>query len=229
LRKETVMTTYVVPDGMKRKPTAEEWETLLESRIPELIRRAKAGNLDPDALNSTMQKVIEGELIGVLPAQTKPPILRLISNGKNIVIRATSGEWTIAQATDVFLLGVDPDFTTLGLDVPGEAKPETPVEVYEMTEDGNFKTIFGSFGHELDELCLTQEQVIAFVEDHKDWFRKHGFGTFFLFKVAGKFSVADVRLGDSIRLSIDAYRFWHDFVWGGGYHHRLVVPRVSKP
>ena len=59
------MTTQVVVDGTfaKRKPTAEEWEILLENRIPELIRRYKGAALDPAAVNSTLQQVLEGMVI----------------------------------------------------------------------------------------------------------------------------------------------------------------------
>ena len=76
-------TTYVVPDGTKRKPTAEEWAVLLENRIPELIRRTREGNYDPTGLNLTMQEVIEGTMIGdgqaITVAKPKPKsVLRLI-------------------------------------------------------------------------------------------------------------------------------------------------------
>lgn len=225
------MTTHVVPDGMKRKPTAEEWETLLENRIPELIRRAKAGNLDPSALNLTLQKVIEGELIGVLPAQTKPAILQLISGGKNIVIRATSGQRTIAQANDVFTWYFDPNFKNWGLDVPGEAKPETPVEVHEMVKGGDFKTIFGSLGRELDTLSLTQEQIVAFVEDpkNKDWLRTDGYATFFLLKVGNEFFVVYVGLDGDGGPGAGINRFSDAHVWSGVRRHRIVVPQALKP
>lgn len=229
IEKGTVMTTYVVPDGMKRKPTAEEWETLLENRIPELIRRAKAGNLDPNALNITMQKVIEGELMRALPAQTRPNILRLISGDQQIVIRATSGKRAIARATGIFTWGIDSDFKKWKLDVSGEEKPETPVEVHEMLVDRDFKTIFAGLGRELDDLCLTQEQIIAFVEDHKKWLRKEGFATFFLFKVNTEFFVAGVLLNSDERPSVYARQFSYDLVWDGDGLRRLVVPQTLKP
>ncbi len=57
-------TNFVVADGVaKRRPTADEWEMLLENKIPELIRRYKAGALDPAAVNSTLQQVLEGAVI----------------------------------------------------------------------------------------------------------------------------------------------------------------------
>lgn len=220
------MTTHVVPDGMKRKPTAEEWETLLESRIPELIRRAKVGNYNPEALLSTLQNVIEGKMIGDIPTG-KANILRLISGGKQITIRATSGQRTIAQATDIFTWGIDSDFKNWGLDVPGEAKPETPVLVYEMVEDGDFETIFDSLlGREREDLCLTQEQIIAFAKDHKDWLRKEGYATFFLFKENRKFFVALVLLSSAGEPNADVNHFSGVHVWNGDRRPRLVVPQT---
>ena len=127
-------------------------------------------------------------------AHAKSSIFRLISGGKKIVIRATSGSKTIAQAKDIFTWGIDSDFVNWGLDVLGEAKPETPVEVHEMVEDGDFETIYDSLGRNLDDLCFEQEQIVIFVQDHKGWLRKDGCATFFLFKKNNEFFVASVNL-----------------------------------
>jgi hypothetical protein len=48
---------------MKRKPTEEEWKILTESMIPKLIHKAKAGDFNPETINSTIQKLIEGKTI----------------------------------------------------------------------------------------------------------------------------------------------------------------------
>ena len=162
-------------------------------------------------------------------------ILNLISGGKKIVVRATSGKRTIAQAKDVFTWGIDSDFTNWDLDVPGEAKPETPVEIHEMTEDAVFKTIFESLGRNLDELCLTQDQIIVFVEDNKKWLRKDGYATFFLFTPRDEpinadksnLFVANVRLASDERLYALVHRFSIDRVWNGGHRHRVVVPQQT--
>lgn len=162
----------------------------------------------------------------MVPAlQPKPAILRLISDGKQIV-GTTTGARTIASVSDVFTWDIDPDFKNWGLDVPGEAKPETPVQVYEMVADGDYKAIYGSLGQNLDKLCFTQEQIIAFVRDHKNWLRKGGWATFFLFKVAGEFFVARVYLDAVERPSALASRFSFDFVWDADYRHHIVLPQT---
>lgn len=154
-------------------------------------------------------------------------ILRLISADQTIVIAATSGQKTIAQATKVFTWGINSDFKNWGLDVPGEAKPATPVEVHEMTEDGNFKNIFGSFNRKLDDLCLTQEQIVTLVRDHKKWLRKEGYATLFLFKVGDEFFVAIVFLDSGERPGADVDRFSSGRVWGGDTRPRFVVPQQT--
>ena len=73
MKRSFVMTQLkCVADGTKRKPKAEEWETFLEKRIPELIRRMKDGSLHPDAVNSTIQHVTEGKIMC-------PAVLRLVT------------------------------------------------------------------------------------------------------------------------------------------------------
>ena len=79
-------TSYVVADGIaKRKPSLEEWETLLENRIPELVRRYKVGGLDPAAVNSTLQQVLDGVVITeskvaiVTPPKPKPEKFELLT------------------------------------------------------------------------------------------------------------------------------------------------------
>ncbi len=79
------MATQVVEAVAKRKPTAEEWEILLENRIPELIRQYKAGGLDPAAVNTTLQKVLEGAIITeqkmvvVTPPKPRPDKFELLT------------------------------------------------------------------------------------------------------------------------------------------------------
>ena len=163
-------------------------------------------------------------------ARVVASILRLISGNESIIIRATSGEKTIASATDIFFWGIDPDFTNWGLDVLGQATLDTPVQVYEMTEDGNFKTIFGSLGRDLNKLCLTQEQIIAFVQDYKNWLRTEGDATFFLFKVGNEFFVARVHLSTGDKPHVNVRRFSSAYVWNTTAWDTTFLPlRVVLP
>ncbi len=149
--------------------------------------------------------------------------LKLISGGNELVIRKTTGKKIISTAKKLFPGWIDPDFTSYGCDVEGEAKPDTKVEVYEMIAAGDFQKIFSSFECDLDELTRTQEQIIAFVEDYENWLHPQGYATFFLFKANGQFFVASVsRYGRRLRAGV--YRFSSDGVGGASYRDRVVVP-----
>ena len=153
-------------------------------------------------------------------------VLKLISAGEKLVIGATGGKRTIAQAKEIFKGYLDPDFKNYGCDVSGEAKPETPTEVYEMVKDADFRKIFGSFGVNLDQLCFTQDQIIGFVENFRNWLHPEGWATLFLFKVNGEFFVARVRVRSG-ELEVDVYRFSYDYVWDASYRYRVVVPQLE--
>ena len=159
---------------------------------------------------------------------TKPTILRLISGGKQVVIGATIGTKTIASATNVFTWGIDSDFKNWGLDVAGRAMPETPVQVYEMVQDGDYRTIFGSLERDLDTLCFTQEQIVSFVRDYKKWLRTGGYATFFLFKVGNEFFVAYVSLYGGGRPYVNVRRFSDVSVWNAESRHRVVLPQALE-
>ena len=155
-------------------------------------------------------------------------ILRLVSGNEPIVICATVGANITASATDVFSWFLYPDFKNCDAQAAGEPTPDTSVEVYERVKDGDFKTIFGSLGRNLDELCLTQEQIIAFVRDHEKWLRTDGYTTFFLLKVGGEFFVARMRHARDSGLKADVVNFPYEDKWCGPDHHRVVVPQTLE-
>ncbi|MFA6553988.1 MAG: hypothetical protein WCS89_00575 [Candidatus Paceibacterota bacterium] len=151
--------------------------------------------------------------------------LKRIFEGKKIVIAKTSGKENLANAKDVFTGWVDPNFVNYGCDVEDKPTVETPVEVFEMVEDGDFARIFGGFNVNLDQLCLSQHQIKEFVKNHRDKLRTDGYATFFLFKVGKKFFVANVYFDDAGRLKVRVHRFSHDYGWDAANRHRVVVPQ----
>lgn len=138
---------------------------------------------------------------------------------QNINLPSLGGKATIAKSKLFDYL--DSDFKNYGTDVGGAETKEATVEVRELTEDGTFKDIFTSITPDLDTLCLTQAQILHFVEHHKDqltdWY------TFFLFKVKDEFFVADVDLDSDGFLRANVFRFSCDGVWGAEDRHRFVV------
>ena len=145
-----------------------------------------------------------------------------------VKLSETLGQRTLAKAKKLFTGFLDGDFANWGTDVPGEAKPKTPFEVFELVKDGTFAQVFGAFGVALDELCLSQDQIITFVEDHANLLHPKGWATFFLFKVDEEFFVVRVRRVGGGQLKADVRRLSYDGVWPAVDRQRFVVPQQTS-
>lgn len=170
--------------------------------------------------------LIEGE-------NTVEQCLKCISDGTNLVIPACDGSETLADASDVFKSGIDPDFKNWGLSKPSKPTGITPVNVHEMAKDADFKTMFTHLEANLEKLCFTEHQIKVFCKELPDWLRADGYGTFFLTKkdwkkpaTIGNLFVARVRVYPG-GLHVSAPRFEDDDLWIAGYRLRLVVPQLE--
>jgi hypothetical protein len=154
------------------------------------------------------------------------PFLNLISDGESLVIKAKTGRRRISQMKDLFTWGIDSDFVNYGADQEGPATEDVKVEVYELVKDGNFSDIFGSLPSSRDQRCLTQDQIIGFVEEHHRWLSTNG-TTFFLFKSSNEYFVAHVYVNSDGRLHASVHRLEDTNQWDAEYHHRFVVLRLA--
>ena len=109
--------------------------------------------------------------------------LKPVSSNEKIIIDPTNGEETIATATKLFSGHIDDSFNDPDINIKdySTTKPQ-PVNIYEVVKKDTFKQIYGSFGINFDQLCLTQAQIIRFVRQYRNYLRVDGYGTFFLFK-----------------------------------------------
>lgn len=164
---------------------------------------------------------------GAVKSVSGNPYLRLLYADDRITIPVTGGQRTIADAKKVFTWGIDSDFQRWGTNKPSGNKPETDVKVLEMYQDATFKQLFESFGKPLDELCMTQDQIIAYCEKHKDKLRRDGYGNFFLFKSGDEFFVARVFVDDGGELGAFVYRLEDGIVWRGVFRLRVIVPATA--
>lgn len=153
------------------------------------------------------------------------PLIRLYAD-ERIIIGETTGKETLAESGDIFTSYLDLDFDGWGTKVPGAPTTATPVAVYEMRKDADFRTMFGSLGNPR-RLCLSQGQIRKYCRQHRDKLHPKGWATFFLFEVKGELLVArvGVRVGS---LEADVYRFDGDYVWIASRSHRLVVPEQKQ-
>jgi hypothetical protein len=148
--------------------------------------------------------------------------LRLLSGNEALVLDQTDGSETLGQATDVFKY-IDRNFERWNCNVVGPPIQETPVRVYEMARDSTFQELFGGFGVALDSLALTQAQIKQFAKYYRDWLKKGGNGTFFLFRVGNEFFVAAVYFFSDGGLGIRVRGLALDRVFRAQKRHRLVV------
>jgi len=170
------------------------------------------------------KRFLSGELVVKL-AEGFNNILRPLSISGTITLAPCDGTQTLAQAKRTFPSGVDSDFTNWGLDKAGKATEETQVQVYEMAKDATFAQMFGSLGADLDKLCLTQHQIKAFCENHTNWLRADGYGTFFMFRVGDQFFVAYARRNSGGLFSRVVY-FEDTRDWSADHRLRVVVPQL---
>ena len=148
--------------------------------------------------------------------------LRLLSGHEPLMLDEMDGSETLGQATDVFRY-IDRNFERWNCNVVGAPTQETPVRVYEMARDSTFQELFGGFGVALESLVLTQAQIKQFAKHHRDWLKKGGNGTFFLFRVGNEFIVAAVYFFSDGGLGIRVRGLALDRVFRAQKRHRLVV------
>lgn len=151
------------------------------------------------------------------------PLTRLYM-GEEIVVGATTGDKTFANAKDVFNAYLDPNFERRGTNKRGKATERAPVAIYEIRMNATFREVFSSLDDPGD-LVLTQEQVIDFCREHHDKLRQDGYATFFLFEVDDEVYVAVVYVSGS-KLGARVFHFGHDGRWDAGYQSRVVVPQL---
>jgi hypothetical protein len=130
----------------------------------------------------------------------KPGAHIVFSANLEVPLRACA----IAEATHVFQGSIDSRFTTV---IPDEQQPTLGtirIEVFGLSGGSLEKTI-ALFRRNLDELCLTQEQIISFAEsDHLRSLRlrQNCDAVSFLFKAGGKYLVATIGVDCNNELEI---------------------------
>ena len=150
--------------------------------------------------------------------------LRRLKSG--LIVPATSGKRTFVTERAMFPGFFDSDFRNYGTDVTSDPLPETPSDLYEMTADGDFKTLLGSFGPDPEPLFWrSQDQILSWIEKHPDDLHPQGWATFFPFVVGKKRFVADV---DRDSRSLEAYirRFGIVHVWSAEFRSRLLLTQL---
>ncbi|MFA6295606.1 MAG: hypothetical protein WC666_04300 [Candidatus Paceibacterota bacterium] len=153
-------------------------------------------------------------------------IVKLISGAEALELGETDGKATIVKAEGTFPGWIDLDFKEYGCDVESEPTEKVQVSVCEMIKGGTFAQVFNGMSDDLISLCLTQPQIIQFVQKHRKWLRKDdGYTTLFLLKVDNNVFVVYVLFGDDGLLKAGIFRYSHNVGWSVRSNFYFVVPR----
>lgn len=172
----------------------------------------------------------QGDLKELLMGETKSAkepkqYLRAIFEDEKLVLRPTEGKRTIKGAADLF--GTDIYLHDGFADLKDEVvvMGEMEFAMSELVQNGKLAEFLPQgkvFGHE--------EQVLVFVETHRNRLRKNGCATFLPFMKAGKVFVAHVSVLDVGSLAVHVVALPYDSVWSVKNLHRVAFPQLAlKP
>jgi len=119
----------------------------------------------------------------------KNQILRLISEGHELIVPASDGNRLICDAETTFWSGIDEDFVKWGVNKPGVPTFDSLAQVYEIIGNGTFMDIFQALPGCWNHKWISQNQLIDFCENFASWLRQDGYANFFLIKRDEKRSV----------------------------------------
>ncbi|MEK7543098.1 MAG: hypothetical protein AAB503_02240 [Patescibacteria group bacterium] len=197
------------------------------------LRGKNASPLDPGFILDTLQDIDE-----VKSGKNKRgDILKLISGAEQIIIPPTNGARMFVNAEKVFTNTYDFKGNSR-LNKPAPATEKTPVHVYEIVRDTTFRQMFRSLGvsADLNKPHLTQDQIIAFAETHRNWLGTVPQSTFFISSVGNYFFVVLIQIsygtwgpGDNYNVSVYINSFKSGDVLDARDRNRLVIAQLQKP
>ena len=149
--------------------------------------------------------------------------LKLVSYGERIVIEPTDGKDIITQAVELFGMGIEMDLNNIDTEFEGEPARETVVQIFEMTKNGTLNQVLRSFEENLDNISLTQSQIISFVKNNEKWFRTGSCTMAFLFFVGESYCVVRVTWIDG-EFYATIVNLANKSVWRSSNRVRFVIP-----
>ncbi len=153
---------------------------------------------------------------------------------REVTIESTDGNKLIYNAKTIFKAGINSEFNNWPLTKKGPETKKTLVSIYELFRDGFGKEVFNSFGVDLEELVLTQNQINNFCETQPDWFCDDHYMTLFLAKEDSDKPAINENLlvvfigAYSDGLYIFSFPFDTLAIGRGNVRHFVVVPQIIK-
>ncbi len=150
--------------------------------------------------------------------------LTLVSGSEILELDPTDGQATIAESKGVFNW-VNPLSRDYRCNVPGKPTGKTRVAVYRMVRKGDFRRMFCRLGVDLGKLRFKQDQIIQFVQKHRQWLQTEGCTTFFLFGKEYEPFVAEIIVRRDDTLDANVSWFSNSTVFSADNRIRVVVPQ----
>ena len=223
----TTSTPSNMTDGQVEKIMANVRAALLNKRSEFLSKDVQLalerGRLDAK-ITTSVEEALKQAIAESTGVQTQ--FLKLISGDQGYVINSVDGSRILAEAKDVFFFA-DPNFKDWKADEPGKLTEETVVRTYKMIKNATLAQMFNSLPLDLNDLCLTQSQIISFVKEHREWWQVNDYMIFFLFKSYDNFFVAKVNITPGGNLCVDVDRFECSDTWGAMSRYLIVVPQLD--
>lgn len=135
-------------------------------------------------------------------------ILKLISGGDVLKIKALEGSRTIESSENIFR-HVFSDFLDSNTNESTKKTDEVEVLVYEVLKDASIYKMFDSLNRNFEQMCITQDQILEFIDKYKEYKipnDKHVI-YHFLFKANDKVFVSQICVGLD---DLSSYPKWFD-------------------
>lgn len=151
---------------------------------------------------------------------------QIVFADKNFMIEALDGRQYISKAKSIFKY-IDGNFKHWGLNRRGKSTSETFVDIYQLVGICTFDQVFKNISEKLDQLVMTQHQIIRFCEKYPSLILKPDGITSFLMKTKKEYFIARVNiLSDGLYIFIDPFKTKNVWAWEGAF--RFIAPR-AKP
>jgi hypothetical protein len=136
------------------------------------------------------------------PTIKENEFLKLISKDKQIIIDEVDGTKTFNNPGPRYNNHYDCSIYDLK-DKTCEPTKETRIEVYEVTVNANPVGIFSSFEIDVEDLCLTQHQILEFCGKNLLWLDTHVTSiNFFLLKDSDQYFVAMISAWTGLNIKV---------------------------
>jgi len=146
---------------------------------------------------------------------------------KKIIIANVDGSRLICEAKDIFKSWLASNFSDFGVNKLSKKTSKTKIQVRELVKKANFAKIFKELNGDLSRLCLTQDQIIEFCVNNKEYLREEGKGTFVLFEINGMYEVGTVAIFHD-GLAIERNCLEYPYEWDPEYAYRIIVPLETR-